>query len=383
MPFHLGDIAAGLTILSYYFTGQHGPQVRFQPEFRLFLIFVGLALLCTPLGFYPLKGLEFLFNFGIKLGIYCWLVAKLITTQERIQGILRTIMFSGFAMATSAILRLGTEGRIGAAAGVYDPNDLALILVTTLPIAIMQALSITSLIWKIVFFGGATFNLVGIIATRSRGGFLGLIAVGIFMLFIKLPGISKKKFILILTVLASIFGTYLGTEYKERIQTIFEESSSDLSAGSGRIAVWRQCIEIAKDHPIIGVGPGAFGAAYGHYLENDKFEGELSREAVGGAWHTAHNSFLLVLTEMGVPGLLIFLAINIRSFRNSQRIKAISRGDNSAIILSTLAVCLQMALVGFLACSFFLSQSYNALIYLFLLLSGAMIRLTPAKMSTL
>jgi len=269
-------------------------------------------------------------------------------------------------------------GRIGAAAGAYDPNDLALILATTLPIAIMQGLSSTSLRWKIICFVGCALNLIGIIATQSRGGFLGLIALGAFMLFVKLPGISKKRFTLVLTALAIIFGTYLGTEYKERIRSIFEETTSDLTAGSGRIAVWRQCLEIARDHPILGVGPNAFDTAYGHYLENDKFKGELSRESLGGAWHTAHNSFLLVLAEMGLPGLLIFLAINIRSFQNFQRVKIPSDKNDASNILSIQATTLQMALVGFLVCAFFLSQSYNTLIYLFCFLSGTMIRISSS-----
>jgi len=273
-------------------------------------------------------------------------------------------------------------GRIGAVAGAYDPNDLALILVTTLPIAIMQGLSSPSRHWKTIYLLGGSFNIVGIIATQSRGGFLGLVAVGVFMLFIKLPGISKKKLILILSILATIFGTYLGAEYKERIRTILEESSSDLSAGSGRIAVWERCLEIARDHPVLGVGPDAFGAAYGHYIETDKFSEDLSRGALGGTWHTAHNSFLLVLTEMGVPGLLLFLAINIRSFRNSQKIKLLSRSHDPALILSIQATSLQMALVGFLTCAFFLSQSYSSLIYLFCFLSGAMIRLSSTVKST-
>jgi probable O-glycosylation ligase (exosortase A-associated) len=372
IPFHIGDITAAVTILSYYFTAQHRPQIRLYPEVRLFILFLGLAALSAPFGYFPRKSLYFLIDFGGKVGIYLWLIAKLITTEERIQGVLKTLMFSGVAMATSAILRAGTGGRIGG--GAYDPNDLALVLVTTLPIAIMEGLSTPSIRWKIVCIGGAILNLIGIIATQSRGGFLGLVGLGGFMTIVKLPGISKKKIILIISVLAVIFGTYLGTEYKERIQTIFEETTSDITAGSGRIGVWRRALQIAREHPFLGVGPSAFGTAYGHYLETDRFSGALSKDVVGGAWKTAHNSFLLVLTEMGLPGLLIFLSINARSLRNFQSIKAHSQNHSVFDIISVQATALQIALVGFLVCAFFLSQSYNPLIYLFLFLSGAMIR---------
>ena len=360
--------------MSYYFAGQHGPQVRSYPEVRLFFIFVSFAVLCIPFGYYPRRSVvAFLFNFGIKIGIYLWFVAKLVTTEERIQGILKSVMFSGFAMATSTILKSDMIGRIGGGAA-YDPNDLALLMVTTLPIAVIQGLSSSSWYWKIVCFGGGALNLIGLIATQSRGGFLGLIALGGFMLFIKIPGISKRRLILLLSILGILFGTYLGTAYKERIRTIFEEGVFALTAGSGRIVVWKQTLFISKDHPIFGVGPRAFYAAYGNYLETGKFKGELNREALGGMWRTAHNSFLLVLTEMGIPGLLIFMAINIRSFRNLNRAKALSLERDPANIIGMRATSLQMALVGFLVCAFFLSQSYNAIIYLFCFLSGAMVR---------
>lgn len=373
VPFHIGDIVAFVTIVSYYLTGQRHPEIRFYPEVTLFLLFIGIAAISTPIGYYPGKSLEFLFGFGIKLGIYLWLVAKLITTEDRIQGILKSLIFSGFAMAISALSRAAAGGRIGGGS-TYDPNDLALILVTTLPIAIMLGLSSSSFRWKIICFGGAVFNLIGIIATQSRGGFLGLVALGVFMLFVKLPGISKKKFILILSILAMIFGTYLGTEYRERIQTIFEETTSDITAGSGRIAVWKRSLQIARDNPFLGVGPNAYETAYGNYIENDKFAAELSPEAVGTMWKTAHNSFLLVLTEMGLPGLVIFLAINVKTFRNSQRVKSGLLKYSPKHVLSIQATTLQMALFGFLTCAFFLSQSYNILMYLYLFLSGAIVR---------
>lgn len=373
VPLHIGDITAALTIFSYYVTAQNRPRIRSYPEVRLFLLFVGLAALSAPFGYYPRKSLEFLFEFAVKLGIYLWLIAKLITTEERVQGILKTLMYSGFAMAASAILRAGTEARIGGG-GAYDPNDLALVLITTLPIAVIQGLTIPSVRWKIVCFGGAAFNLIGIIATQSRGAFLALLGLGAFLLIVKLPGISKKKLVLISVALALLFGTYIGVAYKERIRTIFDESYSDVRAGSGRIGLWRQCLHIARDHPVLGVGPDAFSTAFGHYLENDKFPEELSRDQLGGKWQTAHNSFLLVLVEMGLPGLLVFLGINIRSFRNFQRVKSTSANHGRASILSIQATTLQLALSGFLTCAFFLSQSYNTVIYLFLLLSGALRR---------
>jgi len=380
VPFHLGDISASLTLISYFLTGQQGEDVRTYPEIKLFFILAGYGALCIPFGYFPRKSVEdFLFDFVFKLGLYLWLTAKLINSEERVQGLLKTLMYSGFAMAISAIVRMGTESRVGGG-GAYDPNDLAMVLVTTLPIAIMQGLTATGWLRKLICFGGGALNLLGIIATKSRGGFLGLLALGAFMMVVTLPGISRKRLILLLTTLSIVFGAYLGTEYRERIATIFEESTSDVGAGSGRVGVWRRALQLARDHPILGVGPGAFTSAFGEYLEADKFEGDISREGIGGKWQTAHNSFLLILAEMGIPGFIIYLVIIIRSFRNLTRAKKLeSREETSMSPSAVHATSLQMALVGFLSCAFFLSQSYNVLLYLYFFLTSALLRWTARE----
>ena len=377
VPLQIGDITAGLTTISYFLTGQHGPPIRNYPESRLFLVFVGYAALCIPFSYYPGRGIDFLMYFGVKTGLYLWFVAKLVTTEDRIQGLAKTLMFSGVFMAVSALSRTAVGGRMGI--GAYDPNDLALLLVTTLPIAVMQGLSITKWYWKTISFLGAALNLVAIVATQSRGGFLGLIVLGAFMISAKIPGISRMKLLILLTVLASIFLAYLGADYKARILTILEESTSDITGGSGRIGLWRQCLVIAKDHPILGVGPDSFSTAFGHYLTNDKFEGELAAESRGHKWQTAHNAFLLVLTEMGLPGLVIFIAIIIRSYRNLNAVRMLSFQHDAIANLGIQATGLQMALVGFLACAFFLSQSYNPFVYLFCFLSGTIMRITSSE----
>lgn len=350
------------------------------PESRLFLLFVGFAALCVPFSYHLRNGIEFLIGFFIKFGLYLYFVAKIVRTEEEINGMLKTIMFGGFIMALSAILKSGMGGRIGGGS-TYDPNDLAMILVTTLPIAIMQGLATNNRFRKIVCFGGGALNLVGLIATQSRGGFVGLVVLVLFSLFKKIPGVSRKRVIVLLSILGIFFGIYLGVEYKERILTIFDDSPS-LSSGSGRILVWKRAVVMAKDHPILGVGPRSFQTAYGNYLEIGRFREELSLEESGSKWHTAHNSFLLVLVELGFPGLLIFLAINARSFRNLSEVKELLSDSSPPARLSSNAAGLQMGLVGFMACAFFLSACYDTLIYLTLILSGAMIRRMSVKEST-
>ncbi len=64
--------------------------------------------------------------------------------------------------------------------------------------------------------------------------------------------------------------------------------------------------------PLTGVGPSQFA----------NIEGETSREdGRQGAWQvTPHNAYTQVSSEMGIPGLLIFLAAIIATYRTFKRI---------------------------------------------------------------
>jgi len=71
---------------------------------------------------------------------------------------------------------------------------------------------------------------------------------------------------------------------------------ADIEAGhfGGRGAIWMAGLEVAREHPLVGVGAGAFQAAV---------EPTIHEEMV------AHNVLLSVLVEDGLVGLLLFVAM--------------------------------------------------------------------------
>jgi len=379
-PFHPLDITAGLTILSYFLSQQrHSQRILSFPEVRLFLIFCGLMAISIPFGYYPRRGILFLYAFLIKLGLYLYFIEKLVTDEKCLTGFVNALFLSGLIMAIAAILEVGVSARVGGGS-TYDANDLGLHLVVTLPIAITQGLTTASRLWKIIFFGTSPFFIVGIIATQSRGAFLGLVIVGLAALNLKELGLPRKKLIIPLVVLAMVFAAYAGQHYKERMSTILEDVSR-ITAGSGRVLIWKRALVMAKDNPFLGVGPDAFETAYGSYLSSERFTGDLSPDSETEAWAargwaTAHNSYLLVLVELGIPGLLIFIAFIMRCFRNLRNIRALSpqQIEPTPKFLKQ-AAGLKLALVGYLTCAFFLSQPYYPYLYIILFMSAAMLRI--------
>ena len=77
---------------------------------------------------------------------------------------------------------------------------------------------------------------------------------------------------------------------------------------ASRIKLWKTAIMMIKEHPILGVGNGNFISRYNEYVS--KYKG-LSYNAYKR--YPAHNSYLKVESELGIVGIVSFLAVLITS----------------------------------------------------------------------
>ncbi len=151
----------------------------------------------------------------------------------------------------------------------------------------------------------------GIQVTFSRGAYLAF-AVGVTAITF-----FKNKFLFFLICIAILFmvlnpqflpgglqyavsrtvkgpGAYGDPSLEDRVD----------SSSSTRIEIWKGAAEIIKDHPLTGVGYGVFPYVLPQYVPQ---VGEMD----------AHNTFLIIATEMGIPTLLVFLWIILVVFRHS------------------------------------------------------------------
>jgi O-antigen ligase len=122
--------------------------------------------------------------------------------------------------------------------------------------------------------------------------------------------------------------------------------------------------------PLTGVGARAFPVA----------EGTLSPLAVrqeygiGLKWSAAHNSFVQIGAELGILGLIAFVAAIGTALRSLSRVA--NRSTHSGAV--SLARALSASLVGYCAAGFFLSQAYGSGLYLLLALAIALAAIAPA-----
>lgn len=257
----------------------------------------------------------------------------------------------------------------------FDRNDVALLSVMGIPFAL--AITVRKGRWSWLGSALAAFLALGVIATNSRGGFLALAATALFILLHSRFLSSGRKIALVVAG-AAVLMVGGSSEYWERIEAIFVAPSADYNVTSpdGRIEVWKRGVGYFVSNPLTGVGIGNFPIA----------EGQTFRNAEKGFkhWSAAHNSYILVAAELGIGGLLVFLALLWSVARQARETVRLTRRRHrsSHSELSAVAEATQYSLVGYAVGGAFLSHTF-AVSFVFLVAVGACLGLlTRAEVLT-
>lgn len=169
--------------------------------------------------------------------------------------------------------------------------------------------------WQVAASISSLLMLLMIVLLKTRSAWLGL-GFGLFVacLLLIFHGKSfqiaarwRKSLLvaLVLFVIALVPLLWIGRTAPEfsipgRVYSIIDPKSPH---NIHRFTAWRSSVEMIRDHPLVGVGPGNWRIKVPYYL-GDK---DVSISAVN--WARPHNDFLWVFAEKGVAGFLLFLAI--------------------------------------------------------------------------
>jgi len=253
----------------------------------------------------------------------------------------------------------------------YDANEFATLAVMSVPLGVYFMVRPRPL-WRRLVSGTAVALLaVGFVWAGSRGGFLALLAVAVFLL-VRYRGIHVRWRALTTALLALVFAATTTDTYWEKMSTILQPKDDyNVTGEQGRVKVWKRGLGYMLQHPVLGVGANNFATAEGTISP-------LARNATAGRgvkWSVAHNSFLQIGAELGVPGLIFFVVMMGSAFG---ALRAVQRtrlrwapGERSPPTVQ-LAQALTAALVGYLVGGFFLSLAYRDLLYTLLALVVAL-----------
>lgn len=393
-PLRIGLLSGGLAFIVWsQAPGSWREKVPLEVvPVKYVMMLLGLAVLIVPIGIWPRYSLMFIFGSYLKTILLFLLVIYWCRSLIDIRRLLWVCCLITAALVVPGALSGTPSGeRYHFDSMSYDPNDLALLLVMTLPL-VLYLFSTSGRLAKFVLVVVALLCLYGVVLTQSRGGLLSLITVGALIFWRNQMSRSSKLIVGVVAVI--VFGVLAGTAYKERIATMWNpQDEYDRTAG-GRTDIWKTGLMLMATHPW-GVGIDAFVIAEG--LSHGGF----------GKWNAPHNSFLQVGVELGIVGLIVFVRLLAHIMKDLRRMQAVAQPDRrtaspSCLLTAArrspmsspqvktgdiqghvvaLAAALEISLWGFIVGGFFLSLAYSSLLYVMLALSLSCRQLLPAPVS--
>jgi O-antigen ligase len=270
----------------------------------------------------------------------------------------------------SAVIGLLQSGGARLAGGIGDPDGEAALLAAglMLDVGLIATLRSGSAARSLAVIGALIMG-VGLLDTGSRGGFVALAAVLVAaVLFGGRWRARAAGLLLIVVILTPVFLFVLIPS-----ATVQHLSSS---SSSGRTDLWKVGIKMWEANPIAGVGSGNFAVASIDYVQQ---AGPITRaDLIVDVPHAAHNTYLEIIDELGVPGFLMFLAIAVGSVLSALRAARIyeRRGDTA---FELMARSVALAVIALLTADFFITNEYEHLLWLLLALPPALLAVARSE----
>jgi O-antigen ligase len=335
-------------------------------EVNLLLLFCLTALLSMPLAISPREAWTTFNDFLRPVMIFIVMI-NVVRTEWRLKGIFFLTLLVSVVLSVGAIYdyraaRFSVEGyRVAGIIGNLfgNPNDMALHLVTVIPIAVALSFTTRNILLKALYAACALLMVVGSMLTFSRAGFLGLVCAGGVIAW--KVGKKNRLAVALLTVVA--LGTVIAfapAGYTSRLDSIVDHSQDAFGSAGARTNLLYRSIRVAIANPVFGVGMGNF-----HIVSI----GEL----------VSHNAYTQVAAEMGMAAMVIYILFILAPFRALRSIENETFEDRRASHFYYLAVGLQASLVAYMVCSFFASVAYQWYVYYLVGYSVCLRRLYKAE----
>jgi len=242
----------------------------------------------------------------------------------------------------------------------YDANDLATLIATAMPLGLYFVLAHRRPLLRGLAVAGLAVLAVGLIRSGSRGGFLAVLAVTAFVL-LGFTTVAARARLAGLIVILAVATVAASDRYWAQMQTIVHPHEDyNATSEAGRLKIWQRGIGYMMENPVLGVGILNFQVAEGTISPLAKRQ----ERGIGVLWGAAHNSFVQMGAELGIPGLLLFVGVIVTAFRSLRRVAAQhARASPPVDQVARLAQSLMAAIVGFVVGAFFLSLGFADMLY--------------------
>ncbi|HEY1771789.1 MAG TPA: O-antigen ligase family protein [Gammaproteobacteria bacterium] len=374
LPLLMALLSAGSYILGRWRRREKALEIGGEARFAAWL--AGWALLTIPISLWPGGSVAFFFGIYFKALVVFWLLSRVVDTTDRLRTVCWILSLIAAPLAVSGVrsffsgafkheeLSHGLARISGYDASLTgNPNDLALMLNLILPLSIALFLMARSMGARCLLAALIGLDVVAIIATFSRAGFLSLGIIGVTYLVIMFR--RGRRNLALLIIACGMAGTaLLPSAYINRLSTITNIQADKTNSAQTRFRDYLTAMKYVTQHPLMGAGVGMNILA----LNDER----------GATWTLVHNVYLEYSVDLGLPGLVLFLLLLraiVRGLRKSLRRAA---EIPSLAELHFLLEGLGVSLLGFMLSAFFYPDAYQFYFYYIAGLSIAAIAITAS-----
>lgn len=329
-------VIGGLAILTLLFLKKYGLHFSSYPKVPVnvarYIIFIMTSIFISSVFS---ENLPLTLGINVRLAVFfyiCYIMYSLIEDEKTIYVYLNAILLGGFIISLSILYEFYQTGfnlyyaknnefmRFGGLIDNINASGLIISISIIIPSFLLTLPRYKHRFYKFAYSLIILINIVGLFFTNSRASIISTVTACIYIVYRHNPARFKRlvlyftafiTFLLVTTELYDVISVYF------RFTTVF----------SVRDYLWQISKDIAKDHPIIGVGPEMsrfyvdryFPAEFGTWEESE-IRTIQSYQMPG----LAHNFYLSLMAELGIPGvisaiilILTFAAIAIKLYRMS------------------------------------------------------------------
>lgn len=297
----------------------------------------------------------------LKWALIYLLIARTVTSTWRAKILVFLLLLLNLKLAQAGIryfynaraywgnemIAVREGARAGSTGFFSNSADYGVAMCVVWPLATMLLFSKPKRLWRILLPVCVGVMLVAIMVCGSRGAVVGAACV-LLVAWLRSPR-KSAAFLMLILFLPGIFFV-IPNASKERFRSVLDYKSD--ATATSRIIFWKAGLKMFRDHPLLGVGLANFPKM--RVAEYMDYEGPARA-------YVPHSIYIQALSELGIAGVVPFLALWILSFKmNSKTRKRLLAEDpnNRRSFEYCFAAGLDLAMVGYLASGAFVAVLY-------------------------
>lgn len=333
---------------------------------RLILAIGVIAIIGGPFAVVRGKALDFVIYLFTPTVVLALLVAHRVRSEYSLRWLVDAFIFGGIPYAWTFVT--APVDSLGKPEGMpfYDANDGGMLAVTCFALALARMNLARSWMLRVIFLGFGLMYLYLVVRSTSRGALLTLIATIVVLLFTVTSVPAKWRlgsviaaFSLLLVSGTSSYWTFMSTLLNPE-----DDYNWSGNSDTGRVELWKRGIGYIAENPILGVGAANYAAVEGR----SEWARQREMQGLGVKWGVAHNAYVEIGAELGIPGLLCFVGMIAGTMQRLWRASRLPRAD---LRLRRFSQLLFVALAAFVSGSIFLSSEYWPFLYTLIALAVA------------